>query len=135
MVAVHGNKVLDSSRCTVSGENAGRQMAMYSAPSATRRAVAHPFAGRGDDRLAGGDVEDAALVLDAQDAAQHDGDFLELGPLSRFLPSSRRHHPRDAHGPVAGVDAAREFVNLLRLVPGGGDNGRLLDQSWHGQKV
>ena len=51
------------------------------------RAVADPLAGRGDDRLAGAHVEGAALVLDADHAAQDDGDFLEVGSLSRLEPA------------------------------------------------
>src|SRR5690349_8436577 len=61
-----------------------------------RRAVADPLAGRGDDRLTRAHVEDAALVLDAHHAAQHDRDLLELRTLARLFPPRRRSHSRDA---------------------------------------
>jgi hypothetical protein len=98
-------------------------------------AVTHPLARRGDDGLAGTYLDDALGVLDTQTALQHDGDLFEFRRLSRLFPPGRRDHPRDAHRAMSGVDAAGEFMNLLRLVASWGDDGRLLDQARHGQRV
>ena len=52
-----------------------------------RGAVADPLAGGGHDGLARVDVDDAGRVLDAEEAAKHDGNLLEFRALTRLLPS------------------------------------------------
>ena len=52
-------------------------------------AVADVLARRRHHGLTGADVERAALVLDAQQALQHDRDLLERRPLPRLLPALR----------------------------------------------
>jgi hypothetical protein len=66
-------------------------------PLASRRAVADPFPPVSDDPLSGPHVENAPLELDAQRAAKDDRVLVELGTLSRLLPSGRGGHLRDAH--------------------------------------
>ena len=53
---------------------------------ALRRLVLDPFAGRGDHGLAGGDVEDAGVVVDAELAVEDDCDLFELGALAGLDP-------------------------------------------------
>src|SRR3954469_6606412 len=79
-----------------------------------RRAVADPLTGTRDDRLSGADVEHAAVMLDADQPFQNDGDLLELRALSRLEPAFRRHHPRHADIRVAGVHATGELFDPLR---------------------
>ena len=80
--------------------------------------VTDPFAGVGDDGLSGGDVEGAALVFDAQQALQHDREFVELGRLAGFEPALRAAHVSHAGRGSFGVDAANVFVDELRFVAG-----------------
>ena len=122
-----------SSRWTVPGAKAGRQTATYSAPLGLGRAVADPFARLADDGLTGANFEHAALVLDAEHAREHDGDFQELRPLPRLDPAAGRLHAGDAQLVVLRIDAADELFDQLRLVAGGGDAGRLFDESRHGE--
>src|SRR5690606_38198764 len=98
-----------------------------------RAAVAHPFSRPGDDCLSGAHVERAALVFDAEHAAQDDGDFLEGGPLAWLDPAAGRHHARDADSLVAGVDAAGILLDALRLVAGGRDDGGSGNEKRHGE--
>src|SRR4029450_13404178 len=79
-----------------------------------RGAIAHPFAGVGDHCLAGGHVDDAVLVLDANHAAKHNRDLLEIGTLARLFPTRRRLHASDADVGVARVHAAGVFLDALR---------------------
>src|SRR6185503_5332472 len=85
-------------------------------------AIAHPLARLADDRLAGGDARLAALVLDADAAAQHHSDLGELGALAGLLPAAGRAHARHAHLARAGAGAADELLDQLRLVAGGLDD-------------
>src|SRR5690606_38141446 len=94
-------------------------------------AVAHPFSRPGDDCLSGAHVERAALVFDAEHAAQDDGDFLEGGSLTGLDPAAGRHHARDADTLVAGVDAAGIFLDALGLVAGSRDDGGSGDEKGH----
>ena len=84
--AVDGARRTHASRWTVAGEKAGRQMAHVLGATRLRAAVPNPLARRGDHRLAGADVERAALVIDSQQAAQDDGDLFEFRPLAGLLP-------------------------------------------------
>jgi hypothetical protein len=72
-------------------------------------------------------------VLDTERALENDGDLLELGTLPRLPPSLRRGHAGDADRVVTRVDAAGELLDLLGLVAGGLDDGRLLDEVGHSQ--
>src|SRR5687767_3806575 len=74
--------------------------------SGFRRAVPNPLACVRHDGLTGADVERAAFVLDAQQAAKHDRNLFELRTLSRLGPPFRRHHPRDADMRVTRVHAS-----------------------------
>ena len=71
------------------------------------------------DRLAGVHIGNALLVLDANHAAKHDRDLLEIRPLTRLLPSRRRLHAGDADVRVARVHAACVFFDALRRMSGG----------------
>ena len=95
------------------------------------RAVANPLAGGGDDRLAGAHLHDATFVLDAERAAEHDGDLLEFRALSGLLPALGRLHARDAHAIVRRIHAAGVFLDAFRFVAGGLDDGGRLNQSRH----
>ena len=85
-VAGHG---ATSSRCTVSGREGRQADRDVLGPSALGRGVAHPLAGAHEHRLAGGDVELAALVLDVQRAVDHQRPLVELGALARLDPALR----------------------------------------------
>src|SRR5262245_51853447 len=85
-----------TSRCTVSGEKAGKHTAMYSAPSAPRRAVSHPFAAANDDRLSGVDLMNCFASFHLQFTAQDDHVLVKLRRLPRLVPTARARHLRDA---------------------------------------
>ena len=55
-----------------------------------RRAVAHPFALPGDQRLACSDFERPTFVLDPQAPLEHDRVFVERGPLARLSATQMR---------------------------------------------
>src|SRR5688500_3946964 len=97
-----------------------------------RRAVANPLSRRRDDSLSGAYVEASAFVLHTHESAQHDGDLLELGPLSRLQPSGRRSHAGNTERAVAAVDAADELFDPLRFRPGGLHDRRSFDETGHG---
>ena len=46
-----------------------------------RRGVTNPLALAGDDRLPGGNVNDAAFVFDAESAFDYDSKLIEIGTL------------------------------------------------------
>src|SRR5262245_3240173 len=82
----------------------------------SRRAVADPFAGRCVDGLTGVDLERPGASFHPQDARQHNGVFVEIRRLGRLLPATRTFHPGDTERVRAGVDAADELLDPLRLV-------------------
>ena len=92
------------------------------------RAVADPLARPRHDRLPRADVDDAGLVLDADHAAEHDGDLLEVGALSRLDPAVGRRHLRHTHARVTGVHAAGKLLDALRFVARRLDDGGSSDQ-------
>jgi uncharacterized protein YjbJ (UPF0337 family) len=95
------------------------------------RAVSDPLARGRDDGLAGGDVEDAGGVFDAEQALQYYGDLFEFRPLAWLHPAFRGHHARDADGPVSRVHAPGELLDAFRLRAGGLDDGGRADESGH----
>src|SRR6266536_732757 len=88
-------------------------------PLGTRRAVLHPFTGRGDHGLTRHQIHRATAMRHAEHSPQHKGVLVELRSLTRFDPATRTAHVRDADPFVAGVYAAYVFVNQLGLVPRG----------------
>ena len=100
---------------------------------ALRCRVADPFAFVRDDGGAGGDFERAGVRLDAEQAAEDDGEFVELGRLAGFDPAGGARHARDAEGVGLRVHATDELLDFLRRLPGGGDEGRGGKQSRHGE--
>jgi len=56
-------------------------------------------------------IEVAALVLDAEHAREHHGDFQELGPLPGLDPAAGRLHAGDAQLVVLRIDAADELFD------------------------
>src|SRR5262249_7080298 len=99
-----------------------------------RRAVAHPLAGAREHRLAGANVEHAALVVDAQHPPEDQRVLVELRRLSRLLPPGGAAHARDAHRRRAGVHATDILVDRLRLVARRDDAGGSRDQLRHGAR-
>ena len=121
----------DASRWTVSIEKAGRQTAMYSAPSGPGVLYAHPLTPSHQDGLPGQDVHLTGFVLDSQRPGKHDRVFVKVRPLPRLDPPGGRPHPCDAHRGILGVHPADELIDQLGLVAGGLDSRRLFDQLGH----
>lgn len=94
-------------------------------------AIANPFARMRHDGLAGVNVKRAPFVLHAQHPAEHDGDFFKGGPLTWLDPTLGRRHPGHADRVMTRVDAPSVFLDAFGLVPGGGDNGRMINQCRH----
>ena len=100
-------------------------------PLGAGRAVAHPFALGGQDRLPGTDVEAAAPGLDMERAAQHHRVLVELRRLSGLDPAGGAGHAGEAQLRVSGVDPAEEFFDELRLVARRLDHGGLVEEGRH----
>jgi len=96
-----------------------------------RRAVLDPFAGAGDDGLAGEDFEDAVLVFHLQAAGEDEGVFVKLGGLAGLGPAAGAAHPGEAEPGLAVVHVADVFLDDLGLVAGGGDARRFGDELGH----
>jgi hypothetical protein len=54
------------------------------------RAVLHPFAGLGHDRLSGVYIQRPVVVSDSQRSFEHDGELVELGRLGSTQPAGLR---------------------------------------------
>ena len=101
-----------------------------------RSGVPDPFCGVGDDGLAGGYVERGGLsfrisVFDAQHTFQHDSEFVELGSLAGFNPSSGAAHMGHTGRRGLGINAANVFVNQFGFVAWGRDACGLRDETGH----
>ena len=73
--------------------------------------VADPFAGAGDYRLSGGDVDGTVLMFDMESTFQDYRKLVEGGSLAGLLPSGGAAHVGDAGGGGFGVDASDVLVN------------------------
>jgi ribosomal protein S18 acetylase RimI-like enzyme len=76
----------------------------------------------------------AALEIDHDGAAQHDGELAELRALPRFGPAGRAAHPGDAQRRLAGAGAAHEFVDQLRRLTCGRHPAGFADQFRHARQ-
>ena len=94
-------------------ENAGRQIATYSAPFGVLYRTHSP----GLATIAWPAFTDshAAFVLHYHFSGEHQCKFLELGPLAGLGPSRGAAHMRDARVRVAGIDAADILVENFSL--------------------
>ena len=119
------------SRCTVSGPKAGQADRDVLRAAVLGRGVAHPLPAAHEHGLAGAHVQLALLVLHAQAAAEHDRVLVELRALPGLEPALRRAHAGDAHALLAGVHAADELLDALRLRARRLDGGRAVDELGH----
>src|SRR5205814_10019259 len=97
----------------------------------TRSAVAHPLTRTRMRGLSCGHLHDSVLVLDDEDALQHEGEFVELGPLARFGPARWAVHVGDAHSRLVRVDPTHVLLDQFWRFTGRGDPGGRLDELWH----
>jgi hypothetical protein len=89
-----------------------------------RCAIAHPFATLDHDGLSSGNFNHPRPMLDAQQAREHDGIFIEFGRLPWLDPAAWAAHVCNAQPGVARIHAAHVLINELGLV------ARRLDPSW-----
>jgi hypothetical protein len=78
-----------------------------------------------DDCLTRLDVNNAALVLDAEHAPEHHGEFIEFRGLAGLDPTARAAHVGDAELAVLRIDPANVLVDQLGSIASGFDPGRL----------
>src|SRR4051794_34657593 len=99
------------------------------------RRVAHPLAGTHEHGLTGAHVERLfPVLLDPQDALDHDRVLVEVRPLTRLEPALGRTHVGDADALLARVDATDVLVDQLRLGARRLDARRALDQLGHARQ-
>ena len=72
------DKPQSESRCTIVGEKAGMQTAMYSAPSGDGVLSAPPLATPDDNRLPCGDLMNTCVALYLELSAENDGDLVKF---------------------------------------------------------
>jgi hypothetical protein len=84
------------------------------------------------DGLSGVDIESAPMEINPEDAMKNEGVFFKRWRLSRFDPSCRAPHVRDADSDGAAVHAPDVFFNGLRFVPGCANLRCGPDERWHG---
>lgn len=96
-----------------------------------RRTITDPLARLSDDGLADANLQNAAFVFDTEHTGEHNGYLVEGRPLAGLDPTTRRFHASDAELVVAGIHAADEFFDQLRLVPGCRYARGLVDELWH----
>lgn len=97
------------------------------------RAVLHPFAGLGDEGLAGLDDGLCAVFgFDVERASEDDAVFVEFGALAGFDPAWGAIHLGDAEGLGVGIYAADILADELGDVAAGFDCGWFFDEGGHG---
>jgi hypothetical protein len=77
--------------------------------------------------LTGTHFEDAAAMLDTEEAAEHDRDLFELRALPGLTPATGRDHPGDADLLFTGACASDVLFDFLRLGTGCRDDGWIPD--------
>ena len=96
-----------------------------------RTGIANPFASGSYNRLTGLNIQGSTLVLNTNQAVQHDRDLLKIRALTRFHPPLWRHHSRHAHLFVTAVDASGVLFDAFGKIAGGLNNSGSFDESGH----
>ena len=94
-----------------------------------RRAVTNPFTAVRHYGLTRAYVQDAAAMLNSQHAAQHHGELIEIGLLSRLAPSRRAAHVGNADRSCARVYTSD--ILIQELVSGNRNASRSGEQRRH----